>query len=133
MKSLVKTAHRGYSKAKDLERLKKVLLDQKMSLLNKSVRFKEANQKDKEVYGDEIDQATSEMNLSLDIRLHERERVLIHKIENAMRKMSEGTYGHCEECEEPLDIKRLEARPVATLCIACKEDQEDREKIYAIS
>ncbi|MGE3973068.1 MAG: TraR/DksA family transcriptional regulator [Bdellovibrionales bacterium] len=120
-------------KTRDLERFKKILLHQKSSLLNKSVWFKEENQKAKEQSGDEIDHATSEIHLNLDIRLHERERVLIQKIETALAKMSVGRYGRCEDCEEPLDLKRLEARPVATLCIACKEDQEDREKFYAFS
>lgn len=119
--------------AKDLERLKKLLLNQKSGLLNKSLVFKEQNQSSKEVRGDEIDLATSEINTNLDIRLHERERILIYKIESALAKIAEGTYGYCEECYEPLEIKRLEARPVATLCIACKEDQEDREKSFALS
>lgn len=120
-------------KAKDLARLKRILLDQKAGLLNKSVQFKEETQNGKEPLGDEIDIATNETHRSLDIRLHERERILIHKIESALAKIEVGSYGNCEECEEPLDIKRLEARPVATLCIACKEDQEDREKVYAFS
>lgn len=120
-------------KTKDLDRFKRILLDQKAGLLNKSNKFKEERQEGKEMLGDEIDLATTEINLNLDIRLHERERVLIHKIEIALHKIAEGKYGFCEECEESLDVKRLEARPVATLCIACKEDQEDREKIYAFS
>jgi DnaK suppressor protein len=120
-------------KQKELEKFKKILLDQKAGLLNKSNKFMEESQQGKEYLGDEIDLATSEINLNLDIRLHERERVLIHKIEIALSKIAGGRYGYCEDCEEPLDIKRLEARPVATLCIACKEDQEDREKIYAFS
>jgi DnaK suppressor protein len=120
-------------KTRDLEKFRKILLNQKAGLLNKSVWFKEENQKSKEMSGDEIDHATSEIHMSLDIRMHERERVLIQKIETALSKMAVGNYGYCEDCEEPLDLKRLEARPVATLCIACKEDQEDREKFYALS
>lgn len=120
-------------KAKDLVRLKRILLDQKAGLLNKSIQFKENTQNEKEYLGDEIDVATNETHRNLDIRLHERERVLIHKIEGALAKIERGNYGYCEDCEEPLDIKRLEARPVATLCIACKEDQEDRERVYAFS
>jgi DnaK suppressor protein len=120
-------------KQKELDKFRQILLDQKAGLLNKSSKFKEESQQGKEAVGDEIDLATGEINLNLDIRLHERERVLIHKIEIALSKIAIGKYGYCEECEEPLDLKRLEARPVATLCIACKEDQEDREKIYAFS
>jgi len=120
-------------KAKDLARLKRILLEQKSGLLNKSMLFKEETQTEKEYLGDEIDIATNEINRNLDIRLHERERILLYKIESSLAKIELGKYGNCEECEEPLDIKRLEARPVATLCIACKEDQEDREKIYAFT
>src|SRR5687768_7051708 len=120
-------------KQRDLDKFRRILLDQKAGLLNKSNKFKEESQQGKEVLGDEIDLATSEINLNLDIRLHERERVLIHKIEIALSKIAMGKYGYCEDCEEPLDMKRLEARPVATLCIACKEDQEDREKVYAFA
>jgi DnaK suppressor protein len=54
----------------------------------------------------------------------------LKKIERALLKIDEGTFGICEECEEPISIKRLEARPETTLCIRCKEDQERMEKAY---
>lgn len=80
---------------------------------------------------DEIDQATSEQLQNFEFRLRGRERQLLTKIELALSKMRAGTYGICEECEEPIAPKRLEARPEARLCISCKEEQEHDEFVYA--
>lgn len=76
---------------------------------------------------DDIDLASSELDQSMVYRFRDRERNLLKKIEKALQKIEEGTYGTCEICEEPISIKRLEARPVTELCINCKEDQEKRE------
>ena len=80
---------------------------------------------------DEVDQASSEYMQAFSFRLRGRERHLMSKIEIALRKIEEGNYGVCEECEEPISIKRLEARPEAPLCIQCKEAQEKEEAVYA--
>lgn len=80
---------------------------------------------------DEVDQASSEYMQSFSFRLRGRERYLMSKIEHALRKIEEGTYGVCEECDEPISLKRLEARPEAPLCIQCKEAQEKEEAVYA--
>ncbi len=80
---------------------------------------------------DEVDQASSEYMQAFSFRLRGRERHLVNKIEVALRKIEEGTYGTCEECEEQISIKRLEARPEAPLCIQCKEAQEKEEAVYA--
>ncbi|NVB41482.1 TraR/DksA C4-type zinc finger protein [Pseudenhygromyxa sp. WMMC2535] len=80
---------------------------------------------------DEVDQASSEYMQAFSFRLRGRERHLMNKIEIALRKIDEGTYGVCEECEEPISTKRLEARPEAPLCIQCKEAQEKEEAVYA--
>ena len=80
---------------------------------------------------DEVDQASSEYMQAFSFRLRGRERHLRNKIELALRKLDEGTYGMCEECDEPISIKRLEARPEAPLCIQCKEAQEKEEAVYA--
>jgi DnaK suppressor protein len=82
---------------------------------------------------DEVDQASSEYMQSFSFRLRGRERYLMSKIEHALRKIEEGTYGVCEECDEPISLKRLEARPEAPLCIQCKEAQEKEEAVYADS
>lgn len=80
---------------------------------------------------DEVDQASSEYMQAFSFRLRGRERHLLNKIELALRKIDDGTYGVCEECEEPISTKRLEARPEAPLCIQCKEAQEKEEAVYA--
>lgn len=80
---------------------------------------------------DEVDQASSEYMQAFSFRLRGRERHLMSKIEVAMRKIEDGIYGICEECEEPISTKRLEARPEAPLCIQCKEAQEKEEAVYA--
>ena len=79
---------------------------------------------------DEMDLASSEYLQSFTFRLRGREKSFLDKIEKALRKIDEGTFGICEECGEEISVKRLEARPETTLCIRCKEDQERMEKDY---
>jgi DnaK suppressor protein len=80
---------------------------------------------------DEVDQASSEYMQAFSFRLRGREKFLMDKIELALRKIDEGTYGVCEECEDTIALKRLQARPEAPLCIQCKEAQEKEEAVYA--
>jgi len=81
---------------------------------------------------DEVDQASSEYMQAFSFRLRGRERFLLSKIEHALKKMEAGAdYGLCEECEDPISLKRLQARPEAQLCIQCKEVQEKDEAVYA--
>ncbi len=79
---------------------------------------------------DDMDLASSEYLQSFTFRLRGREKGFLDKIERALQKIEEGTFGQCESCEEDISIKRLEARPEASLCIRCKEDQERQEKDY---
>ena len=79
---------------------------------------------------DEMDLASSEYLQSFTFRLRGREKVFLDKIEKALAKIEDGSFGVCEECGEEISIKRLEARPETTLCIRCKEDQERMEKDY---
>ena len=80
---------------------------------------------------DEMDLASSEYMQSFTFRLRGRERVFLQKIEKAIKKLDEGVFGICEDCEEPIGSKRLEARPETELCIRCKEDQERQERDFA--
>ncbi len=80
---------------------------------------------------DEVDQASSEYMQAFSFRLRGRERFLIDKIDLALRKIADGSYGMCEECDEMIGLKRLQARPEAPLCIQCKEAQEKEEAVYA--
>lgn len=119
-------------RAKELERFKKLLNAQKGELLNNTRKIlQEEAQHSPDDLADETDLAASEINQSLTLRLRGRERHLLHKIEIALGKIENGSYGVCEECEESIEVKRLEARPVATMCLACKEEQEHKEKVFA--
>ena len=80
---------------------------------------------------DEGDEASTEADISMVYRLRDREKYLFKKIDKALGKIDDGTFGTCEECGDEIGNKRLEARPVTDMCIRCKEDQEQREKEYA--
>jgi|SRR5208283_3018070 len=75
------------------------------------------------------DQASAEINRNFALRLRERERKLLKKIEAAIEKIDNGSYGVCETCGQEIGLKRLEARPVTTMCIDCKTEQEAEEKL----
>ncbi len=79
---------------------------------------------------DIADRASTETERSLELRTRDRQRKLIAKIDAALRRIEEGTYGYCEETGEPISLKRLDARPIATLSIEAQERHERREKVY---
>ena len=79
---------------------------------------------------DLTDRASSETERSLELRTRDRQRKLVSKIDSALRRVEEGTYGYCEETGEPISLKRLDARPIATLSIEAQERHERREKVY---
>jgi DnaK suppressor protein len=79
---------------------------------------------------DEMDLASSEYLQSFEFRLRGREKTHLAKLDLALKKIDDGSFGICTECEEPIAKKRLEARPETQLCIRCKEDQERDEKAY---
>jgi len=80
---------------------------------------------------DEIDQATTDIEQSMQMRLRNRETLYIKKIDEALKRIEEGTFGECEDCGEDIEVRRLEARPTATLCVSCKEEQERKEVLTA--
>ena len=80
---------------------------------------------------DIVDQASSHTEKSVEQRASNRRRKLINKIDKALNRLKDGTYGYCEDTGEPIGLKRLMARPVATLCIAAQEKHEKDEKVYA--
>lgn len=112
---------------RDLEKFKKILIVQRNQLLGNAEKGLDI-QIEPEDLPDEIDTASSEINLGITGRLRERERGLIKKIDGALEKISDGIYGTCESCGEEIGLKRLEARPVAELCIDCKAEQEKIER-----
>ncbi|MCB1503286.1 MAG: RNA polymerase-binding protein DksA [Bauldia sp.] len=79
---------------------------------------------------DFADRASSETDRAIELRARDRQRKLIAKIDDALRRIEEGTYGYCEETGEPIGLKRLDARPIATLSIEAQERHERREKVY---
>lgn len=80
-------------------------------------------------FPDPNDRATQESDRSFELRIRDRERKLINKIREALERIEEGTFGICDMCEEEIGEARLKARPVTTLCIDCKMEQERKEKI----
>ena len=86
---------------------------------------------DNSTSADIVDQASSYTEKNVEMRAINRQIKLISKIDSALKKIKDGTYGFCEETAEPIGLKRLMARPIATLCIAAQEKHEKDEKIYA--
>ena len=86
---------------------------------------------DNSVSADIVDQASSYTDKNVEMKAINRQIKLIGKIESALKKIKDGTYGFCEQTGEPIGIKRLMARPIATLCIAAQEKHEKNEKVYA--
>ena len=84
-------------------------------------------------YADLADRATSETDRALELRARDRQRKLISKIDAALARIEDGTYGYCEETGEPIGLKRLDARPVTTLCIRCKDEQEMLMKLEKLA
>lgn len=118
-------------RTRETNSFKTMLLEQRSSLINKMQSFRQDTLAPVGESGDEGDRASSELDLSRAVRDQERAHLLLPKIDKALQRLAEGTYGLCEICEEPIGIARLKARPVATLCIACKEEQEQTERVFA--
>ena len=79
---------------------------------------------------DLADRASSETDRAIELRARDRQRKLISKIDAALQRIEDNTYGYCEETGEPISLKRLEARPIATLSVEAQERHEKREKVY---
>lgn len=118
-------------KKKDLKRFAELLMAKKLAILrNARQTLNEDMALDAEDLADEMDLASSEYLQSFTFRLRGREKTFLSKIDHALTRIESGMFGICEECEEEISLKRLEARPETTLCIRCKEDQEKMEKAY---
>jgi len=118
-------------KKKDLKRFHDILVAKKRALLRNAQRtLSEDMALAPDDLPDEMDLASSEYLQSFTFRLRGREKTFLKKIDHALAKIETNTFGICENCEEEISLKRLEARPETTLCIRCKEDQEKREKAF---
>lgn len=113
-----------------VEYFRQKLLAWKKSLLNQSQDTLEDLRQGGLNQPDDIDRASMETNKALDLRTKDRARKLISKINDALKRIEDGTYGYCEETGEPIGLERLEARPVATLSIEAQERHERMEKTY---
>jgi DnaK suppressor protein len=113
----------------DIAYFKKILSEQLNSLSDRAEEtIRDLGSAGATNYPDPGDRAMAESNDVRDLRIQDRERKLGSKIREALQRISNGSFGNCEICEEPIDIERLKARPVTTLCIECKQQQEDLEK-----
>jgi len=119
-------------KRTDVSRFRGILEEQKRRLLESVQKTVDQDLKlPSEDLPDEVDLASTELNQSIAFRLRDRERVLLQKIEDALSRIETNNFGKCETCGEEIEAKRLEARPVTTLCISCKEEQEQKERAFA--
>ena len=106
------------------------LLAWKEDILHESRETLAALQNENENHPDLADRASSETDRAIELRARDRQRKLIAKIDAALTRLDDGTYGYCEETGEPISLKRLDARPIATLSIEAQERHERREKVY---
>jgi DnaK suppressor protein len=115
---------------RQLEYFKQKLLDWKEDILRESRETLSHLQTDTENHPDLADRASSETDRSLELRTRDRQRKLISKIDEALRRIEDGSYGYCEETGEPIGLARLEARPIATLSLEAQERHERRERVH---
>ena len=114
---------------KELKKFQELLEDKRKSVLERARQMlSEGMILDQNDLPDEMDLASSEYIQSFEFRLRGREKSLLSKLDLALKKIDDGTFGICEVGEEPIGKKRLEARPETSLCIKCKEDQEREER-----
>ena len=113
---------------RDLRQLRKLLDEKLVELLAEADRTVDGMTDSKENFPDPTDRASLESNRNFTLRIRDRERKLIVKINEALARIEDGSYGKCEECGENIGLARLKARPVTTLCIDCKSLQEAEER-----
>ncbi len=112
------------------EYFRRKLLDWKESILNESRETVREMQEDARNIPDLADRASEETDRALELRTRDRQRKLIGKIDAALRRIEDGSYGYCEDTGAPISLRRLDARPIATLSLEAQERHERREKVY---
>ena len=121
----------AYMSPKQLEHFRKMLSEVKAELSQDIDRTVHTMQDEATVFADPNDRASQESDIALELRNRDRERKLIKKIDETIAKIDAGEYGYCDSCGIEIGLKRLEARPTATLCIDCKTLDEMRERQVA--
>ena len=123
-----------YMSAKQKAYFKKRLMDWRNEIIESNSKSLYLNEVDHEISSpDPVDQASSQTEKTVEMRTINRQRKLISKIDKAIKKIQDNTYGYCEETGEPIGVKRLIARPIAALSIEAQEKHERDEKIFADS
>ena len=121
-----------YMNTKQKMYFKKRLMDWRKEIIDANTKSVNLNDIDNEIFSpDIVDQASSQTEKSVEIHTMNRQRKLLSKIDKAIKKIQDNTYGYCEETGEPIGVKRLIARPIASLSIEAQEKHEKNEKIYA--
>ncbi|MEO0357589.1 MAG: RNA polymerase-binding protein DksA [Pseudomonadota bacterium] len=115
---------------RQVEYFRRKLLDWKSELLSDSRDTIEGLQDSTRAIPDIADRASEETDRALELRTRDRQRKLVSKIDAALRRIEEGEYGYCEATGEPISLKRLDARPIATLSLEAQERHERREKVH---
>ena len=106
------------------------LIQWREDILRESRETLAALQSENENHPDIADRASSETDRAIELRARDRQRKLIAKIEAALCRLDDGSYGYCEETSEPISLRRLDARPIATLSVEAQERHERRERVY---
>ncbi|RII31181.1 MAG: RNA polymerase-binding protein DksA [Geobacter sp.] len=114
--------------AEKLEYFRNVLSDEMKTLLNEADKTVTEMTSDSSNFPDPTDRATQESDRNFELRIRDRERRLINKIKDALDRIDNGEFGVCEECGEEISEARLKVRPVTTLCINCKMEEEEKER-----
>ena len=113
---------------RELDAFRTLLQERRQELVTEASRTVDGMGEGREQFPDPTDRASLEGNRNLMLRIRDRERKLISKIDEALERIDDGPYGKCEECGGEIGIERLKARPVTTLCIDCKSLQEAQER-----
>jgi len=131
-KKYIPTEKEKYMNSKQKAYFKKKLIEWKNEIIKTNSKSLYSNEVDEEISSpDIIDQASSHTEKTIEMRTLNRQRKLLSKIDKAIKKIQDNTYGYCEETGEPIGIKRLIARPIASLSIEAQEKHEKNEKIFA--
>ena len=125
------TSKEKYMCAKHKAYFKQLLFNWKLELIEQNNRIVFNDHDDNSASADVIDQATSYTGKTVEMKTVARNKKLINKIDNAVSKIEEGTYGYCEETGEEIGLKRLMARPIASLTVEAQEKHEKQEKVFA--
>ena len=112
------------------EYFRRKLIDWREDLLRESRDTLAALQSENENHPDLADRASSETDRAIELRARDRQRKLISKINAALSRLDDGSYGYCEETGDPIGVRRLDARPIATLSVEAQERHERRERVY---